>query len=523
MPLQLRRGNTAEVNSITPLVGEIVYDSQLKRVVVGDGTTAGGVAVAGVSIPEAKDAAAASLLAGTHQNIAFSYNSVTKALSATVDILTHDTIEADAIITGRIFNTSSSVVINVDTGTFTGNLTGAVNGNVTGNLTGNVTGNINGVVTGTAGSSLIGNVTGNVTGNTTGYHSGDVKGSVFADDSSIMVDAVSRVFLGNLTGNVTGNVTGNITTTQITSTDSSTIQVNHSLRTLSSLIVDHDLDVSGTSIFRDEIRNIVTNEASRFMRLEQYHTSQFASALAFFRARGTPGSPSAIQTEDAIGDIDFNAFTTTGLTVSAASIKGLGEGTITGTAVPGRLDFFTADASGTMTRRMYLDSLGLIYLDGSTRITINGYAAGPVFLAQQFHSTADARNVTFRRGRGTDTAPTAVVNGDEISEITFVAHDGSAYVTSSEITHTVDGAVSTGVIPSRIDISTTNEVGTRANRLSIKGRTIDMLAMPVLPTFADETAANAAVTTPANGMMYYDSGAGKIKGYQGGAWVVLQP
>ena len=101
MPLQLRRGNTAEVNSITPLVGEIVYDTQLKRIVVGDGATAGGTAVAGVSINEAKQATYDALAAGTHQNITFTQDAVTKAISASVDIITHDTIEADAIVTGK--------------------------------------------------------------------------------------------------------------------------------------------------------------------------------------------------------------------------------------------------------------------------------------------------------------------------------------------------------------------------------------------------------------------------------------
>ena len=38
---------------------------------------------------------------------------------------------------------------------------------------------------------LISNLTGNVTGDTTGYHTGDVEGSVFADDSSLLVDGVA--------------------------------------------------------------------------------------------------------------------------------------------------------------------------------------------------------------------------------------------------------------------------------------------------------------------------------------------
>jgi hypothetical protein len=55
---------------------------------------------------------------------------------------------------------------------------------------GNLTGNVLGNVTG--------NVLGNLTGDTTGYHTGDVKGSVFGDDSSILVDAISGYIYGNV-------------------------------------------------------------------------------------------------------------------------------------------------------------------------------------------------------------------------------------------------------------------------------------------------------------------------------------
>lgn len=40
------------------------------------------------------------------------------------------------------------------------------------------------------------NVTGNITGDTTGYHTGDVTGSVFAEDSSLLVDAVNGTIPG---------------------------------------------------------------------------------------------------------------------------------------------------------------------------------------------------------------------------------------------------------------------------------------------------------------------------------------
>ena len=83
-------------------------------------------------------------------------------------------------------------------------------------LSGAGTGIINNFVSATIGT-VNGNLVGNVTGNTVGYHTGDMTGSVFADDSTKMVDAVENEmyatggFFGPLNGNVTGNVTGNIT------------------------------------------------------------------------------------------------------------------------------------------------------------------------------------------------------------------------------------------------------------------------------------------------------------------------
>jgi hypothetical protein len=43
--LQIRRGTAAEVNAITPLQGEPVWETDIKKLVVGDGTTVGGFPV----------------------------------------------------------------------------------------------------------------------------------------------------------------------------------------------------------------------------------------------------------------------------------------------------------------------------------------------------------------------------------------------------------------------------------------------------------------------------------------------
>jgi len=53
---------------------------------------------------------------------------------------------------------------------------------------------------------VFGNVTGNVVGDVTGNLTGDIKGSVFADDSSLMVDAVdNKIYANELWGTIRGD------------------------------------------------------------------------------------------------------------------------------------------------------------------------------------------------------------------------------------------------------------------------------------------------------------------------------
>lgn len=78
-------------------------------------------------------------------------------------------------------------------------LVDAVNGTISAN---NITGTFVGPVTG--------DVTGNVTGNTTGYHTGDVTGSVFADDSALMVDAINNSLIA--TNGTFTNIKGSLLT-----------------------------------------------------------------------------------------------------------------------------------------------------------------------------------------------------------------------------------------------------------------------------------------------------------------------
>lgn len=128
MPLRLRRGTNAERLAYTPVTGELIYTTDTKLVYVGDGTTAGGVAVGG----------------GSGSGITDISQDLSPELGGDLDLAGFEINGiGDINITGII--------------TATGNITAA---------------------------NFIGNVVGNLTG--------DILGSVFADDSSIIIDGLSK-------------------------------------------------------------------------------------------------------------------------------------------------------------------------------------------------------------------------------------------------------------------------------------------------------------------------------------------
>jgi len=464
MPLQLRRGNTAEVNSITPLVGEIVYDTQLKRVTVGDGSTAGGIAIAGVSLNEAKDAAASSLLAGTHKNISFAYNSTTKVLSATVDILTHETIVADAIDVSAVKD-GSTIILDV------------ANATLYADVTGNVTGNINGVVTGTAGSSLIGNVT----GNTTGYHTGDVKGSVFADDSTVLVDGVSGKLFGDLTGNVTGNLTGNVTGNLTGNADSATVSATINITNTNGL---------ATVYYPTFVQDRTTGQILR-------------------------------------GDVDLSYRTDTN-TLTSPNFAGNLVGNVTGNVTGNTTGYHTGDVKGSIFAD---DSTVLVnsvagLLNGSAisdittpRVTINRNSdTGVSILMNALTSAGDtASGAEFRVSRGTLASPTAPSAGDPVFLLTGKAYkaDITDYALSSAIIGIVGSdplVPAVNYVSGQLEFYVTD--GTRdlfdsafvmsydgAGVLSVP--TVEARTAFQLPVYADDAARLAAIPSPAQGMMIF--------------------
>jgi hypothetical protein len=408
MPLQIRRGTEAERQSMTqPLApGELLYTTNTvtgeKQLFVGDGATLGGNLVGGFSISDAKDAAAASILAGTHENITFTYNSTTKSLSARVDIIDHNQLVAESVATDQIFDRSSTLIVDLINATFNGD------------------------------------VNGNLVGDSLGYHTGDVKGSVFASDSTMLVDATN------------GSIRGDIITSLIRSEDSSRILVD------TPIAFSTDVVVEGESIFENEAIFRIANSTSRILTISQHHDDQLASALTFRRGRNTEGIPTALVADDVIGDIDWNGFNGTGY-ITGASIKGVYESG-SGDFSRARLEFYTVDPlSNLSTRRLTIDTVGSITAEAQIRQVIQRYSAtAPLQISLQHHDTAASRNIVYARSRGTADSSQIVQNGDEIINLRFNGFDGTNYLSGAGISAVVQGATSTGTMPSRLDFSTNN-------------------------------------------------------------------
>lgn len=409
---------------------------------------------------------------------------------------------------------------------------------------------------------LVGNVTGDIAGNVTGFHTGDVKGSVFADDSSILVDALS----GTFTGNLIGNVLGNIFTSSIASEDSSAIVIGSPVVMNTILSIEDNLVVSGdafadkfygdiktnsissadsSGIFVDNFTTfrsrvnleddlylnrggtliLQSNEPLANIEVASHHNSDLSSSVIFRRSRGTEISPLSLQTNDRIHSINFNAFDGSNY-IPAASIQARVTGTVSSGNVPTSLRFIVNDTVGDQVEALTIDEFASLKIYRSVSVTaadgITNFSNLRLF--NHHTSGSDACNLQFTRGRGTSTSPLTVLTGDPIYDMTFLGYDGTTYSFAAGIRGLVDGTVSSGVVPGRIDFRIRNSAGSTTVSPQFSSVKAVFNTMLQLPTFADETAADTAIGgsgNRVNGMMYYDTALGAVRAVVGGSWTSL--
>lgn len=251
------------------------------------------------------------------------------------------------------------------------------------------------------------------------------------------------------------------------------------------------------------------------------NTTVGSSNFRSLRSRGTYSSPSSVVTGDNLFNIVGSGHDGTNYNASSSISFQVDQAVSTG-VVPGRLVFATADALGSLTTRMTIDSNGRITSLGGITIPNNAVNTDMVILSN-YHSTGNnANNLAFRRGRGTYTVPSTIQSNDRIYDINWGGYDGSSHVTACAINGLVGpGAVSTGVVPGQMDFVVSNNSGTLATRVSLDAFKILFNVVPRVPSYATDAAANSAVGTPVAGMIYFDSTLNKGKMYDGTTWQTL--
>jgi hypothetical protein len=272
--------------------GELLWITDAKKLYIGDGTTASSLLppVTGFTAEDAQDQAAALFTTSpTHTNISFAYDDSVGKLTATVDLANYNGVIKASSFNGSVVADDSTTLVDAVLGIITGDLVGNVEGNVVSASTGATVLNTS-AATAVFTGNVTGNVTGDVTGNTTGYHLGDVKGSVFADNSSILVDSVDRIFYG-------------------------TIDTGDTIINSNSITCSSTFSIGATASLLDLELNLNNN-------LQVQHSISGAAAGKFISInlrRGTLSSPATVQAGDELGGVVVNAFSSSSTTALAGT------------------------------------------------------------------------------------------------------------------------------------------------------------------------------------------------------------
>ena len=384
MPLQIRRGTEAERQALasTPQTGELIYITDTKQLYVGDGTNLlkDITPITGYTDENAVDALASVLTSSSHSGISFVYNDVANTLVATVSqpaLLQNLSLNGfDITGTGNITITGNLTVAGKLDADFQGTISGddstilvdAVNNKI--NLDGHVKGNIIPDVTeaydigsgslkfrdlylsgtslylGSAQVTATGSAINLPVGSTVGgvtIMSGDqsvisdIQGSVFGDDSTLLVDSIASQIVGNVNNTITTTEDLNAAVVVISGQGSGGQKAGIRINTDGDASDSYDLfTISGAS-----------NNAD-------------GQLISFSRSRGTLAAPTALQDGDIITTLTWLGYDAANAVQAAAAIYVTIDGSPSVGRTPGKINFSTFDASGNPEVGLSIDSNQII-------------------------------------------------------------------------------------------------------------------------------------------------------------------
>ena len=481
MPLKLRRGTDAERQTITPAAGEPIYTTDTKKLYVGDGTTLGGNAV-----------------------------DTTAEFSGTLDGLTD--VDTTGAVTGSVIKyngTSWEIGVDDNSGGGGGGLaltdlsvTTASPGSAT--LTYN---NLTGVFTYTPPdlSTLLSEVPGNL----------DINGSIFGDDSTLLVDGVrnlipAAVLNGTATINVIGNLTGD-------ADGNHTGTFNGVIGGASPAAITGTV-ISASSNFAGNLTGNVTGNVGG--NLVGNVNSTGGQVIVANGSDGTDGSfrGNVLRSTDGVTIIDGTSIPA----VFTGNLTGDVTGNITGNVSAGTLSVTSgADVVSIGDIKMTNDNDGLLIIGNATdtaEISILGDGTGGDFkitATSGNFSTGAGPAITLQSQNGTHSAPTANANQDLIGTLNFKAYDGAVYQSSAYISALVnDTSLSQGSVPDASVVIGINNGQPNGDwlQLDVDGKTsVSYMKLKGYATGAEPA-------TPEEGTMVFDSTTKKFKGWDGTAW-----
>jgi hypothetical protein len=336
-----------------------------------------------------------------------------------------DTIYANNVfaeLEGNVRALDSTILVDAVGGVLRGQLQGsvsnpgetAVQGNVIGNVEGNLTGSVkapNDIVIVDAGTdgtdavfygTFVGTLDGAVqdTVLTTGtytnpswiatldadkifgtltnvYLNGDMEGSVFADDSTLLVDGVNGVLRGTHIGDLQGTVdTGPILITGnsiISSTNENII-----LTTQGDGYVDIPgrADIATLRVVNDPLTGGIfvatSTNSSQPVSIFAAHdnansTSGAGAGVILSRSRGTLSVPTTIQANDEIHTVVFAGFHGAGFG-EVANVKARAVSVGANTYVEGKLEFNVTNSSGVTGIKLAVDGNGVVTINAPTLV-----------------------------------------------------------------------------------------------------------------------------------------------------------
>jgi hypothetical protein len=125
--------------------------------------------------------------------------------------------------------------------------------------------------------------------------------------------------------------------------------------------------------------------------------------------------------------------------------------------------------NSTTERASVLSTCKLQVYDSSLGLASNADYTPQVFLHGASATAGAAPYFAAGRSRGSIETPLTVASGDQLGNIIFSGHDGTTFINPASILSKVDGAVTTGTVPSNLIFTTGSSTGIERMRIDSAG------------------------------------------------------